>query len=54
MATRKATIQPVAKQTQSISSKPGAKSVSGIKPKSVQPKNVNRIPASPARAIPAG
>jgi hypothetical protein len=54
MATRKATIQPVAKQAQSISSKPGAKSVSGNNPKSVEPKSFNRNPASPARAIPAG
>jgi len=48
---RKGTIQPVAKQAQFISSKPGAKSPSGIRPKT---NSVNRTPASPAQAIPIG
>ena len=46
---RKGTIQPVAKQAQFISSKPGAKSPSGIRTKT---KSINRNPALPARTIP--
>ncbi|HTG14194.1 MAG TPA: hypothetical protein VK747_02895 [Blastocatellia bacterium] len=51
---RKGTIQPVAKQAQFISSKSGAKPLSGTKTQNVQPKGFNRNPASPVRATPIG